>query len=601
MFIVNNLCNFPCYRPIYIKGTEYCLGAFDIILDDDGYMTSYKMLKENEKAEGICRYVYVVPDEKSGWFNGETYIDTCNKNAVKKFIELTHESYKRAVGKHFGETVPAIFTDEPQVRQKQALSFAHSDEDVVFPWTNDFEETFSKEYGYSIIDKLPELLWDKKGKEASVVRYNYHDHICERFVSAYCDTIGKWCSENGIYLTGHVFEENTLRRQAAALGDVMRCYRSFGIAGVDMLCNLREYDTVKQAQSASHQYGHEGVLSELYGVTNWDFDFRGHKFQGDWQAALGVTIRVPHLSWVSMKGSAKRDYPASFNYQSPWYKDYKSVEDHFARVAAALTRGTPRVKVAVIHPIESYWLNWGPSDLTSDIRKQLDDNFSDILEWMLFSTLDFDFVAESSIPTLCKNVDVTIQIGKMNYEAIVIPACITLRKTTLTMLETFIDNGGKVIFMGDCPKYVDARNDEYVHTVFSKAITIPFEKIPLLNALSDQRDISIRDEFGDTPTQFLYQMRDDGDDRWLFIANARPETKNVFLLYNYEIIPVNIIIKIKGEFTPKLYNTLNGNVEEIKFVVKNGYTEIPYAFFANDSLLIKLTPYNNIPYIMPTE
>ena len=108
----------------------------------------------------------------------------------------------------------------------------------------------------------------------------------------------------------------------------------------------------------------------------------------------------------------------------------------------------------------------------------------------------------------------TIQIGKMDYEAIVIPACITLRKTTLTMLETFIDNGGKVIFMGDCPKYVDARIDEYVHTVFSKAITIPFEKLPLLNALSDQRDISIRDEFGDTPTQFLYQMRDDGDDRW---------------------------------------------------------------------------------------
>ncbi len=78
-----------------------------------------------------------------------------------------------------------------------------------------------------------------------------------------------------------------------------------------MLCDRREFTTAKQAQSAAHQFGYPGVLSELYGVTNWDFDFRGHKLQGDWQAALGVTVRVPHLSWVSMGGEAKRDYPAS--------------------------------------------------------------------------------------------------------------------------------------------------------------------------------------------------------------------------------------------------------------------------------------------------
>jgi hypothetical protein len=62
------------------------------------------------------------------------------------------------------------------------------------------------------------------------------------------------------------------------------------------------------------------MLSELYGVTNWDYDFRGHKSQGDWQACLGVTVRVPHLAWQTMKGEGKRDYPASIFYQSPRYK-----------------------------------------------------------------------------------------------------------------------------------------------------------------------------------------------------------------------------------------------------------------------------------------
>lgn len=108
-----------------------------------------------------------------------------------------------------------------------------------------------------------------------------------------------------------------------------------------MLCNRKEFTTAKQAQSIAHQYGRNKMMSEEYGVTGWDYDFRGHKFQGDWQAALGVTLRVPHLSWVSMRGSAKRDYPASISYQSIWFKEYGYIEDHFARLNTALMRGKP--------------------------------------------------------------------------------------------------------------------------------------------------------------------------------------------------------------------------------------------------------------------
>lgn len=169
-----------------------------------------------------------------------------------------------------------------------------------------------------------------------------------------------------------MMDEPTLESQTGALGEAMRSYRSFDLPGIDMLCSWKEYTTAKQAQSAAHQFGYEGVLSELYGVTDWDFDFREHKLNGDWQAALGVTVRVPHLSWVSMAGEAKRDYPASISYQSPWYKKYSCVEDHFARVATAMTRGVPIVKVGVIHPVESFWLHWGPNDKSGLFREELD-------------------------------------------------------------------------------------------------------------------------------------------------------------------------------------------------------------------------------------
>lgn len=90
------------------------------------------------------------------------------------------------------------------------------------------------------------------------------------------------------------------------------------IPGVDMLCDWREYNTVKQCVSVARQYGRSAVACEIYGVTNWTFSFKGYKGSGDWQAALGITHRVHHLSWLAMNGEAKRDYPAAIGYQSPW-------------------------------------------------------------------------------------------------------------------------------------------------------------------------------------------------------------------------------------------------------------------------------------------
>ena len=52
------------------------------------------------------------------------FVDTLNPRAIDRFIELTHEAYYRELGESFGDTVPAIFTDEPQFCHKQTLGFA---------------------------------------------------------------------------------------------------------------------------------------------------------------------------------------------------------------------------------------------------------------------------------------------------------------------------------------------------------------------------------------------------------------------------------------------------------------------------------------------
>lgn len=335
---------------------SHYLCSYDITLNEDGFLEKYERVSPDapQKDGAVRWYGYIELQEESPWYNNQTYVDTLDGNSIRNFIEVTHEAYLKHNGSEFGKTIPSIFTDEPQFTHKTALGFAFEKKDVILPWTDDLPDTYRKEYKQDLLEKLPELLWDLPEGKTSVTRYQYHAHISERFAGAFSDQLGGWCEAHGIKLTGHMLSEPTLQSQTASLGEVMRSLGSFQLPGIDMLCDAREYTTAKQAQSVSHQFGREGMTSELYGVTNWDFDFRGHKLAGDWQAALGVTVRVPHLSWVTMLGEAKRDYPASIHYQSPWFREYPLIEDHFARLNTVMTRGKPKIKVGVIHPVESY-------------------------------------------------------------------------------------------------------------------------------------------------------------------------------------------------------------------------------------------------------
>ncbi len=564
------------------NGEGSFLAAYDVVLDSDGYLKSYKRIGKDDEAKSEKWYAYLEINSPSSWFNNETYADTLNKSAIVRFTEITHERYKERLKDDFGETVPSIFTDEPQFSRKDTMENSFDKEDLTIPWTDDIPKTYKETYGEDILDALPEVFWDLPDRKVSVSRYRYHDHISERFAASFADTVGDWCRKNNIYLTGHMMEEPTLKSQTAAIGEAMRSYRSFDLPGIDMLADRIELTTAKQAQSASHQYGREGVLSELYGVTGWDFDFRGHKFQGDWQAALGVTLRVPHLSWVSMKGEAKRDYPASINYQSPWYKEYSYVEDHFARVNTAMTRGEPVVKVGVIHPVESYWLHWGPNDKSALIKDDLDRRFQDVTNWLLKGNIDFDFICESLLPSLCEKGENPFKVGKMKYEAIVVPGCETLRSATLERLEQFKALGGKLIFMGEAPKYEDAKLSDRGENLYNRSDAIPYEREKLLTALAPYRTVTIRLDNGKLSDEYIYQMRKDGDCEWLFVSRAvKPYNKDI-------LSKKNLKIRLKGEKKATVYDTLTGNVFPADAEYLNGDTVISKTMYDYDSLLLKI-------------
>lgn len=574
------------------NGEPYFCYAYDIVLNSAGELASYRRIEPEETAVGTKWYTYCCPTPKSGWYNNETYVDTLSKEAMDRFISVTHERYKEVVGDEFGKTIRTVFTDEPQFAVKGTFAYADSRENVRIPWTPKLEELYREHYDADIANTLPELFWNREGGEISLHRYRFHDFVCELFTRNFADNCGDWCQENGLSMTGHMYEEPTLHSQTAAIGEAMRSYRRFQIPGVDMLSDWLEYSTAKQAQSAVHQFGREGMLSELYGVTDWDFDFRGHKNYGDWQAALGVTLRVPHLSWMSMYGEAKRDYPASIFYQSPWYREYPYIENHFARLNTALTRGEPVVDIAVIHPVESYWVHWGPSENTGSIRNQLEKNFSDIIEWLLFAQLDFDFISESLLPEQFGGVqDGRICVGHMKYSAVVVPAPVTLRQTTVDALSAFEKAGGTVIFMGDCPEYVGAVRSDAAKPVYAAAERIPFSRDAVTGALEKFRRVGIRKDNGHLSDDYFCNYRRDTDCDWLFICHGKHVPKNSYGKFD------RLRITIAGEFTPVLYDTLSGKISNPEYEVTDGKTVLHRDVYAYDSLLLRLMPYD--PSVRP--
>lgn len=459
------------------------------------------------------------------WYNGYTYPDTLNPEAVRQFLEVTHEEYRKRVGEEFGDTVPGIFTDEPHCGGKFRAA-GHVDVDDGLPWTGDLPEVFRERYGYELADHLPELFYDVNGREVTPARRDYHDCVTHMFCEAFARQIGEWCEQNDMLHTGHVLEEPTLSSQSSVVGSCMRFYEHMQAPGMDLLTEYnREYDTAKQVSSVARQFGRRWRLTETYGCTGWDFPFAGHKALGDWQAALGINLRCQHLSWYTMEGQAKRDYPASISYQSPWWEHYGLVEDYFARINAVMTRGKEVRDLLVVHPVESAWVQIKKGWNEGDQVERLDRTLRDLRDSLLAENIDFDYGDEDILSRHGMVSDgpagPMFTVGEADYRAVLVPPMITMRDSTLRLLKEFKEAGGEVIFAGDAPEYIDAQPSEAASGFAEECTDCPPAGRALVDAVDPTcRRVSITDADGDEIVQTLHLLREDEDNWYLFVCNT---------------------------------------------------------------------------------
>ena len=482
--------------------------------------------------EGLTVLAFA-PEEMScdTFYNGYTYLDTLDIEATRRFLEVTHERYAARCGDRLGRSIQGVFTDEPHRGMVMSTFGGNPDPEWIVPWTPKLFESFEKRFGYGLVPRLPELFLRPDGQAVSQVKWHYMEHVQQLFLDHFAKPCDRWCRDHGLVLTGHFLHEDSLTCQAVPCGSVMRTYEHMGAPGVDVLSEgNRNYWIAKQVASAARQLGRKWLLSELYGCTGWQMGFEGHKAVGDWQALFGINLRCHHLSWYTMEGQAKRDYPASILHQSAWWSDYHRVETYFARLGLMMQRGEPCCDVLVVSPIESVWSQirpgWanGLSAAAPEIQA-LEAAYRDLFHWLAGAQVDFDYGDEDHLHRFGRiDADGTrLIVGQAAYRVVIISGMTTIRSTTLDLLERFCDAGGTVLVAGDPPPYVDALPNPRAADIGTR---VPFDRQSLLSAIEPiaPPPVQIVDRAtGEPLTDIFCQVRQDGDTRTILALNVNRE------------------------------------------------------------------------------
>jgi len=180
-----------------------------------------------------------------------------------------------------------------------------------------------------------------------------------------------------------------------------------------------------------------------------------------------VNLMNQHLTYFTLAGARKYDYPPSFDYHEPWWGDYKYLNDHYARLSLALSSGKQINDILVLEPTTSAWLYDSyskPNKMTSEIGQA----FQSFVTQLEKSQVEYDLGSENIIKDLGSVSKGKLIIGVAGYSKVVIPLMTeNLDLATFKLLEKFVSNGGTLIAFSK-PELVNGSQSEELKEFFSK-------------------------------------------------------------------------------------------------------------------------------------
>ncbi len=150
-----------------------------------------------------------------------------------------------------------------------------------------------------------------------------------------------------------------------------------------------------------------------------------------------------------------------------------------------------------------------------------------------------------------------------------------------------------MVILGEAPVCMDGVFSEKVRELAGKCEVLTFEKGAVLKCLEPWRDVDVLLDSGGRADNLVYQMRQDEDGRWLFLAHGYEKVRDTFWsMVDCEDYPYveNIHLRIQGEYDLTVYDAMTGETEKLQCTHRNGQTRAEWRLGVHDSLLIRLAP-----------
>ena len=387
--------------------------------------------------EGQWRIYMAMEMEMTNFKYFGTFIDPVNPEAIKLFIEWTHEKYKKYLGHEFGKTIKGIFTDET------AIWGYHSSK----PWSAIMPKIFMEKNGYDILPLLP-MLHDDFGGETAKVRKDFFQTITDAFIESYDVQLNRWCEENGILYTG---EKPILRISHLKHSHIPGIDAGHAKAGDMLPITWRQaYRSMpKVASSAAHFYGNELAMVEAFHSMGWDATLQDLKYNIDIFAITGVNIIVPHAYFYSTDGLRKHDAPPSCFFQIPQWKYMGLLSDHMQATQAFL-KGNRVADVLVLDQSTGFW-TMGPN---RDKKQEYSDAFCELQEKLLLNMKDF-YIIDTELLCESKIADKQIHVNDEPFKVLIVPPMDYMDDSTAAFITQFDKAGGAVL-------HLTAENVDYI-------------------------------------------------------------------------------------------------------------------------------------------
>lgn len=575
----------------YNQGQGLKMTRFDILPDtcdkyylclkeENGSYTDITATLANEKGKtGKYLLFSKTYQGKSDWYGGFSYVDLLYPGVTQKFIEVTMTGYEKYLGTEFGKTIPGSFTDEPQINSPGGIR-----------WTPDLFDVFLSDWHYDLRTQLPSL-YEETG-DWKKVRHNYTQTLLNLFIERWAKPWYEYCEAKGLKFTGHYWEHEWPNMRPG--GDNMAMYAWHHVPAIDMLFNqwndssvkaqFGNIRAVKELASAANQTGRQRKLSETYGGSGWDLSFTDMKRNGDWEYALGVNLMNQHLTYFTMSGARKYDYPPSFDYHEPWWKDYSYINNHYARLSLALSAGRQQNDILILEPTTSSWLydSYSKRNPKSGELGQIFQNFISELEQ---NQVEYDLGSENIIKDLGSISGGRFFVGQASYSRFVIPPLTeNLDLATFRLLEKFVSKGGTLIAFS-LPSLIDGSPSEKLNSFLTEN-TGKIIRADKLNAETISKYFANQNlAFENVTGGALYHHRRIlSDGQLIFLANS------------------SLTEALEGSLTTRgkdaiELNTISGNINGYSSTLKGEDVTLSYSIPPAGSLLLfipneKLAGYN---------